>query len=118
MMLSEKIDIPEDVRNQVMTHLKMTREMKVAMTAAIADIKGLRSDSKITEPKSVVEYKGLNNVDMREKAPLQAIDKFLRIHGLEYTLDTLTEESVVTGQSRGADLETLVFLNQLALVSG
>jgi hypothetical protein len=123
MSLLEKIDVPEEVKDQIITRLKgtgalrkMTREVKVAMTAAIAEIKGLRPDSKTPEPKSVVEHEGLNHVDMREKVALQAIYKFFRVHGLEYTLDTLTEESAVPEETRGADLHALFFRNHLTFV--
>jgi hypothetical protein len=124
MSFLESVEIPEELKSQVVARLrstgalrKLTREVKVAMTAAIAEIKGLRPDPKGSDSKSVVEHEGLNNIDSREKAALQAIYKFFRAHGLDYTLETLTEESAVPEEDRGADLHDLFYRNRLTLVS-
>jgi hypothetical protein len=124
MSFLETVEIPEELKGQVVARLKstgalrkLTREVKVAMTAAIAEIKGLRPDPKGSDTKSVVEHEGLNNIEPREKAALQAIYKFFRAHGLDYTLETLSEESAVPEEDRGADLYELFFRDRLKLVS-
>jgi hypothetical protein len=124
MSFLDRVEIPEELKSQVVARLKgtgtlrrLTREVKVAMTAAIAEIKGLRSDSKNSETKSVVEHEGLTNIDAREKAGLQAIYKFFRAHGLEYTLETLAEESAVPEDAAGVDLEALFVRNRLNFIT-
>jgi hypothetical protein len=124
MSFVDRVDIPEGLKGQVVARLKstgtlrrLTREVKVAMTAAIAEIKGLRPDSKGSETKSVVDHEGLTNISAREKAGLQAIYKFLRAHGLDYTLETLAEESAVPEDDAGVDLEALFLRDRLRFIT-
>jgi hypothetical protein len=124
MSFVDRVDIPEELKGNVVARLKstgtlrrLTREVKVAMTAAIAEIKGLRPDSKSSETRSVVEHEGLTNINAREKAGLQAIYKFFRAHGLDYTLETLAEESAVPEEDAGVDLEALFLRDRLRFIT-
>jgi hypothetical protein len=115
MSLADAVEIPEELKDQVSQRLKatgalrkLTREVKVAMTAAIAELKGIRASSRDSDPgKSVLTHDGLNGSDELEKRALQAVYSFLRAHGMTYTLETLQEESAIDDQGDGADLGQL-----------
>jgi hypothetical protein len=117
MSLGDLVEIPEDLKDQVAQRLqttgalrKLTREVKVAMTAAIAELKGIRTSSRDTDPNtSVLTHEGMNSANELEKRALQAIYRFLRAHEMTYTLETLQEESAIDDQGDGANLAHLFF---------
>jgi hypothetical protein len=79
------------------------------MTAAIAELKGIRASSRDTDPNtSVLTHEGMNSANNLEKRALQAIYRFLRANGMTYTLQ---EESAIDDQGDGANLARLVFGN-------
>jgi hypothetical protein len=99
-------EVPEDIKNEVAERLKrkgtlraISREVKVAMTAAISELRGLHPDSK-----SVLEYHALEGANPHEIAALQTIYAFLESRGLTYTLGCLAEETGVERRGAGYDL--------------
>jgi hypothetical protein len=119
MSLADPVEVPEELKDQVAQRLKstgalrkLTREVKVAMTAAIAELKGLRTSGDSDPSRSVLTHDGLNCVDELERRALQAIYTFLRVHGMTFTLETLQEESAINDQGDGADLARLFFGNE------
>jgi fructose-1,6-bisphosphatase/inositol monophosphatase family enzyme len=110
-LIDPTFDVPEELKEQVAERLKTTgalrpiiRSVKVAMTAAIAELRGLRR-----EAKSVLEFKKFENATPADLAALQAIYRFLEEHGLKYTLSCLGEESGIEKSENGLDLEELSF---------
>jgi hypothetical protein len=107
--LDPVFEVPEELKEQVAERLKTTgalrpiiRSVKVAMTAAIAELRGLRPDAK-----SVLEIKRFENATDADRDGLQAIYRFLERHGLKYTLACLGEESGIDNTKDGIDLERL-----------
>jgi hypothetical protein len=122
MSFDEVVDVPESLRAQVSQRLrstgvlkKITHSVKVGLTAAIGEIKGLRPDAKVPDVKSVLDHDGLRTVDSKEKLALQAIYRFFREHGLAYTLETLIEESTVDDRQSGIDLYKLFYIRDAEL---
>lgn len=117
MSLGDAVDIPGELKDVVSQRLKstgalgkLTREVKVAMTAAIAEIKGIHTSSRDSDPaKSVVAREGLTSADDLEKRALHAIYNFLSAHGMTYTLKTLEQESSVPDDGSEIDLAALFF---------
>jgi hypothetical protein len=102
-------EVPESLKEQVAERLKatgalrpITRSVKVAMTAAIAELRGLRP-----EAKSVLEIKRFENATPADLEGLQAIYQFLEEKGMKYTLACLREESGIQQEGNGLDLENL-----------
>jgi hypothetical protein len=107
--LDPAFEVPEELKEQVAERLKTTgalrpiiRSVKVAMTAAIAELRGLRPDAK-----SVLEIKRFENATPADLAGLQGIYRFLEQHGLKYTLSCLEEESGIEKRKNAIDLEGL-----------
>jgi hypothetical protein len=122
MSLDDFVDVPESLRAQVSQRLKstgvlkkITHNVKVGLTAAIGEIKGLRPDAKVPDVKSVLDHDGLRPVESKEKLALQAIYRFLREHGLYYTLETLREESTIDDHESGVDLYKLFYIRDAPL---
>jgi hypothetical protein len=122
MSFDEVVQVPEELRKQVSQRLrstgvlkKITHSVKVGLTAAIGEIKGLRPDAKVPDVKSVLDHDGLRTVDPTEKLALQAVYQFLREHGLSYTLETLVEESTVDDRNSGIDLYKLFYVRDAEL---
>jgi hypothetical protein len=101
--------VPEALKEQVAHRLKatgalrqITRSVKVAMTAAIAELRGLRPDAK-----SVLEFKRMADASQEDLAALQAIYRFLDESGMTFTLARLMEESGVEKDVSDIDLMEL-----------
>jgi hypothetical protein len=119
----EDLLIPEELRGQVSQRLKstgvlkkITHNVKVGLTAAIGEIKGLRPDAKVPDVRSVLDHDGLRAVEPSEKFALHAIYRFLREHGLRYTFETLIEESTVDPRDSAIDLFKLFFLKDAVFI--
>jgi hypothetical protein len=94
-VLTPTFDIPSEIKDEVADRLKrkgalraISREVKVAMTAAISELRGLHPDAK-----SVLEFHALEGAGASELAALQAIYAYLEEVGLTYTLGCLAEET-------------------------
>jgi len=108
-VLQGAFQVPEALKEQVSRRLKatgalrqITRDVKVAMTAAIAELRGLRPDAR-----SVLEFKRLADASPSDKDALQAIYRFLQENGMSFTLACLMEESGVPKESSDVDLVEL-----------
>jgi hypothetical protein len=91
-------DVPAEIKDEVADRLKrkgalraISREVKVAMTAAISELRGLHPDAK-----SVLEFHALEDSGPNELAALQTIYAYLEEVGLTYTLGCLAEETGIT----------------------
>jgi hypothetical protein len=96
-LLEPTFDVPEDLRELLTAKLHangslrpIAKNIKVALTAAIAELRGLRPDSK-----SVLELNRFSDADWSEIEALQVIYTYLEGLGLRYSLGCLLEESGV-----------------------
>jgi hypothetical protein len=97
-------DVPTEIKDEVADRLKrkgalraISREVKVAMTAAISELRGLHPDAK-----SVLEFHALEGATPSELAALQTIYGYLESAGLTYTLGCLAEETGVDYKDGGS----------------
>jgi hypothetical protein len=98
--------VPDEIKEEVADRLKrkgalraISREVKVAMTAAISELRGLHPDAK-----SVLEFHALEDAGPGELAALQLIYSYLETVGLTYTLGCLAEETGITKTDSRYDL--------------
>jgi hypothetical protein len=94
-LVTPTFDIPSEIKDEVADRLKrkgalraISREVKVAMTAAISELRGLHPDAK-----SVLEFHALEGASPNELVALQSIYAYLEAAGLTYTLGCLAEET-------------------------
>jgi hypothetical protein len=90
-------DVPEELQALLTQKLHekgslrpIAKNIKVALTAAIAELRGLRPDSK-----SVLELNRFSDAHWSEIEALQIIYTYLESLGLRYSLGCLLEESGV-----------------------
>jgi hypothetical protein len=96
-LLEPTFDVPDELRQLLTNKLEskgslrpIANNIKVALTAAIAELRGLRPDSK-----SVLELNRFSDAHWSEIEALQIIYTYLEALGLRYSLGCLLEESGV-----------------------
>jgi hypothetical protein len=106
-LLEPTFDVPDELREPLTQKLhsvgslrSIAKKIKVALTAAIAELRGLRPDTK-----SVLELNRLSDTHPSEIEALQIIYSYLESIGLRYTLGCLLEESGIDK----ADQELQIF---------
>jgi hypothetical protein len=96
-LLEPTFDVPDELRDLLTDKLHskgslrpIAKNIKVALTAAIAELRGLRPDSK-----SVLELNRFSDAHESELEALQIIYTYMESLGLRYSLGCLLEESGV-----------------------
>jgi hypothetical protein len=109
-LLDPTCDVPGGLRVKITEKLESTgalrplaRSIKIALSAAIAELRGLRPDAR-----SVLEMQRFSDVHQSELDALQAIYSYLRECKLYYTLGCLLEESGVPKTDTDIDIIDLL----------
>jgi hypothetical protein len=110
------VPIPEELKVTVAQALKrrgkkreITQRVKDKLTRTIGEIKAQPADATEigSDPSNI--HKGLRKAEPAEQVALQAVYAYLKKLGLEYTLETLVQESTLANEGSEVDLDKVSF---------